>query len=146
MSRTKPARPTTPAEVSTSISALGGWNWNGNRSVYHQRSPTPNHGSELHTVMESWNHVSRWKTELNWLSDFTWSCTRFVTKRTSGATRSRTSLDRLRSVLERRTRMKTAAASPTRAWRDWVKNTAESMSAMRTNDHRRLMPTHTGRA
>src|SRR3954471_9602091 len=115
MSRTKAASPTMPADVSTSTSALGGWNWNGNRSVYHHRSPTPNHGSELHTVIESWNHVSRWKTELNWLSDCTWSCTRFVTKTTTGPTRSRTSLDRLRSVLERTTRTKTATARPTNA-------------------------------
>ena len=29
--------------------------------MYHQRSPTPNHGSVLQTVIESWNQVSRCK-------------------------------------------------------------------------------------
>src|SRR6478736_4295747 len=146
MRRTKAARPTAPADVSTSISALGGWNWNGNRSVYHQRSPTPNHGSEDQTVMESWNHVRRWKTELNWFPDCTWSCTRFVTKRTSGATSSSTSLDRRRSVRERRTRTKTAATRPMTACLDWVSRTAVSIMPMRTKDHLRLIPAHAGRA
>src|SRR4051812_18226218 len=108
MSRTNAPSPTMPADVSTSTSALGGWNWNGNRSVYHQRSPTPNHGSDDHTVIESWNQVNRWNTELNWLSDCTWSCTRLVTKSTSGTTRSSASLERLRSVSDRRTSTKMA--------------------------------------
>ena len=90
----------TPAEVSTSISALGGWNWNGNRSVYHHRSPTPNHGSVARLSIESWNQVSRWKTELNWLPDCDLVLHEVGHERPrAGAASSRTSLERVRSVV-----------------------------------------------
>src|ERR1700744_1293162 len=66
-----PARPSRPAEVNTSTSALGGWKLKGNRLGYHQRRPTPTIGDWSQTVQEFWNQAWRWCTLLNRLVDET---------------------------------------------------------------------------
>ena len=108
--------------LSISRMAFGGWNLVSNRSVYHQRRPTPNSGLVCQMRIDSPNQSTRWKKELNSLPDATWLRTITRMKPIPAATASRMTLER-RSRPELWVRITitiSAAASPAIACRDWV--------------------------